>query len=675
MGLWWNSITDNCGTCVGGNTGLTACLADCNGVFGGTAFTDNCGTCVGGNTGLNPCVADCNGTFGGTAFTDNCGTCVGGNTGLNPCVADCNGAFGGTAFTDNCGTCVGGNTGLNPCVADCNGVFGGTAFTDNCGTCVGGNTGLNPCAADCNGVFGGTAFTDNCGTCVGGNTGLTACVADCNGTFGGTAFIDDCNVCVGGTTGLDPCVECNLVLNGSTTSATLGFANGSATVVASGGTPPYFYQWNDPFEQTTATALGIMPGTYTCVVTDSNGCEETIQLVVTLQTGVPLTQVRPQFCNTGGYILSDVISCNAVANASNYRWQLTPQGGSPLPEYTRGSSNRNLRLSWVTGTQLGVTYEVRVKAFVNGQWGAYGPMCTITTANNVPLTEVHPNYTPNNPSTNAPYVMCGILRASTVQGAQTYEWEFTGPATHLAQTTSYNLPLSSLTGLLLGNTYQVRVRVQVSGMWGAFGPPRPVDMGLPANTSIWVSHCNTVRTPAMNVAAYNVCGGPYFFRFQHPTEPERIVMRPTYTCGLNQPSPPLTPGQTYSVSVRVTQGGVAGDYSTACDITMAGPQTEGVTDEIVVVKVVDPDVIKLYPNPNFGGEVKLSLEHLEEGAHDLNILVYDIFGKQISAEAFGFEGTELNHILRFNNNLAAGIYTVQVVVDGNIFAAERMVVN
>ncbi|MEZ4805974.1 MAG: hypothetical protein R2815_00675 [Flavobacteriales bacterium] len=58
-----------------------ACVADCNGDFGGTAFLDNCGTCVGGNTGEVACTADCNGDFGGTAFLDNCGTCVGGNTG------------------------------------------------------------------------------------------------------------------------------------------------------------------------------------------------------------------------------------------------------------------------------------------------------------------------------------------------------------------------------------------------------------------------------------------------------------------------------------------------------------------------------------------------------------------------------------------------------------------
>jgi uncharacterized delta-60 repeat protein len=205
-----SAFLDECGTCVGGNTGLEACTADCNGDFGGTAFLDECETCVGGNTGLEACVADCNGDFGGTAFLDECETCVGGNTGIEACVADCNGDFGGTAFLDECETCVGGNTGLEACVADCNGDFGGTAFLDECGTCVGGNTGLEACVADCNGDFGGTAFLDECETCVGGNTGLEACTADCNGDFGGTAFLDECETCVGGNTGIEACVaDCN----------------------------------------------------------------------------------------------------------------------------------------------------------------------------------------------------------------------------------------------------------------------------------------------------------------------------------------------------------------------------------------------------------------------------------------------------------------------------------
>ena len=61
------------------------------------------------------------------------------------------------------------------------------------------------CEEDCQGVVGGAAFTDECGVCVGGTTGKTACVQDCAGQWGGTAYKDGCGVCVGGETGLEVC--------------------------------------------------------------------------------------------------------------------------------------------------------------------------------------------------------------------------------------------------------------------------------------------------------------------------------------------------------------------------------------------------------------------------------------------------------------------------------------
>ncbi|MFW5851674.1 MAG: hypothetical protein ACOCWB_05575, partial [Bacteroidota bacterium] len=60
---------------------------DCDGVEGGSAYIDECGECVGGNTGKDPCVVDCNGDRDGTATVDSCGVCSGGNTGVSPCTA------------------------------------------------------------------------------------------------------------------------------------------------------------------------------------------------------------------------------------------------------------------------------------------------------------------------------------------------------------------------------------------------------------------------------------------------------------------------------------------------------------------------------------------------------------------------------------------------------------
>lgn len=55
-------------------------------------------------------------------------------------------------------------------------------------------------------------------------------------------------------------------------SASCGQASGSAAIIASGGTPPYEYQWNDPALQVNSSALDLYSGNYNVIITDSNNC-------------------------------------------------------------------------------------------------------------------------------------------------------------------------------------------------------------------------------------------------------------------------------------------------------------------------------------------------------------------------------------------------------------------
>ena len=58
-------------------------------------------------------------------------------------------------------------------------------------------------------------------------------------------------------------------------------SDGSATVVVSGGLPPYSYLWSDPDMQTDSTAVNLDADTYTVTVTDANGCTATGSTTVT----------------------------------------------------------------------------------------------------------------------------------------------------------------------------------------------------------------------------------------------------------------------------------------------------------------------------------------------------------------------------------------------------------
>jgi hypothetical protein len=363
--------------------------------------------------------------------------------------------------------------------------------------------------------------------------------------------------------------------------------------------------------------------------------------------------------------------------------------------------------------------------------------CTVETGVSVTPTQVQPAYSPNSPLTSAPYALCNNVRANYVAAAEQYEWEFTGPApigtycdqaqgsagfpsnpacqadvcgidpfccdttwdgicadeaslfasctscltpasTILVTSPSYFIPLSNVPGIQMNTVYQVRVRARVNGLWGTFGVSLPVALGLPANTSIWASHCNTVRPlsgAGSNVAAFNVCAAQsYTFRFQHVSEPERIVVRPTYVCPFNTVVPALTPGQTYTVSVKVTQGGVAGDYSTSCPITIAGPQAEGIANDVAVTKVLETGNLGIYPNPNAGTEVRVDLNGIADGYHDVAVTIYDIYGKLMTRDVFGHQGAELSRLVRFEQELATGMYLVHVTIDGETFATQKMIV-
>ncbi len=55
-------------------------------------------------------------------------------------------------------------------------------------------------------------------------------------------------------------------------------ANGSATVLATGGTAPYNYLWSDG--QDSATAVGLFPGNYSVLIRDANNCTVGVQITI-----------------------------------------------------------------------------------------------------------------------------------------------------------------------------------------------------------------------------------------------------------------------------------------------------------------------------------------------------------------------------------------------------------
>jgi gliding motility-associated-like protein len=119
--------------------------------------------------------------------------------------------------------------------------------------------------------------------------------------------------------------------------------NGTATVTPNGGTPPFTYLWNDTFAQTTATAIGLSPGTYSVVVTDANGCSQT--------TSVTISSINPMSLNL---VYTDAL-CNGSANGTA---TVTVTGGT-LP-YTYSWSDPGGQTTAMADSLAAGTYSVVV---------------------------------------------------------------------------------------------------------------------------------------------------------------------------------------------------------------------------------------------------------------------------------------------------------------------------
>ena len=115
-----------------------------------------------------------------------------------------------------------------------------------------------------------------------------------------------------------------LTASGTQVDALCNGQTGTATVNVTGGTPSYSYSWA-PSGGTAATASGLTPGSYTCTITDANGCSTMQTFTITEPPALTIvgTQVNVS-CNGG----SDGVATVSVAGGTPvYTYAWTPSGG------------------------------------------------------------------------------------------------------------------------------------------------------------------------------------------------------------------------------------------------------------------------------------------------------------------------------------------------------------
>lgn len=100
-----------------------------------------------------------------------------------------------------------------------------------------------------------------------------------------------------------------------------GASNGTATATMTPAIGNVTYLWNDANAQTTQTATGLPPGSYTCTMTSSRGCAVTATVVVTEIPGLTatITNQHDVTCNSGNDGIAQVNASGGTAPYS-YLW-------------------------------------------------------------------------------------------------------------------------------------------------------------------------------------------------------------------------------------------------------------------------------------------------------------------------------------------------------------------
>jgi hypothetical protein len=237
----------------------------------------------------------------------------------------------------------------------------------------------------------------------------------------------------------------------------------------------------------------------------------------------------------------------------------------------------------------------------------------------------------------------------------------------------------------------VRVRARINGVNGEFGPacrleinpvlaacPQTKLMDIPGNQFF---SCGATRQYGAGnyVHARPVSGANrYQFRFRLPAEGFEVVRTATtYFVQLNWTGPTaLQDGKTYDVDVRISKDAgltwctSADPWGEVCLLTIDNTPANTGDQNFAAEGAAE---LRMFPNPNRGDLLNVSLSTVEEGVNTVSVDIYDLFGKRVSARTIVVTDGHVNTILDLNGELAAGMYLVNITA-GETLYTERLVI-
>ena len=147
-----------------------------------------------------------------------------------------------------------------------------------------------------------------------------------------------------------------------------------------------------------------------------------------------------------------------------------------------------------------------------------------------------------------------------------------------------------------------------------------------------------------------------------PVNTTRNIIRTSYVCPLNWATYTLVNGGVYTVKVEVFANGLWGGFCGAtCGLNIVNPPAQ---QGRAIEENTGMAGITMYPNPVRDGRVQLMIDGLADEDQAISVEIFDLYGKRVQAEQFRTEGTSFSTVLELDGSMAAGVYLVNISVNG-----------
>lgn len=359
---------------------------------------------------------------------------------------------------------------------------------------------------------------------------------------------------------------------------------------------------------------------------------------------IPTTRLRTQFCNITVTSAAQNVYANVVRDATQYRFRVVNAASNFDVEVVRPDSR--FTLAFAGGIEPSTTYQVTVAAYVGGEWGAYGSVCTLTTPALTPI-QLRPQFCGTNlASLNSNFY------AQFKSGAAEYRFR-TQVGAELVEIyrPDSRCFLSAFGDVQTDVTYTVQASYRIGNVWSPWGGACTLIVYSPIPViTLDEASCGGTFQP-FDIISAEIVPNATSYRFRAVADGNEYIAVTTSNEVDAFTFEPFMDIGTYEISVAAKVNNIWGEYGEACFVTF-----DYFEEEFRTIGSTDVTSTVAYPNPFDAG---FELKFRTKSQSPINVAIYDMTGKLIEKQVI----TNLDVVNSFGANLAAGVYNVQVSQD------------